>query len=549
MTFPLLESKSLSKRKIFNEIYEIYETIGFGSMSKVKFGINKKNGQKVAIKIINRREFTIDSQLELMFQREKDILKKLNHKNIVSFCAAYKSKNNFYLITKYIKGWELLEIVNKTNTNSEFTAYKIWLQIVQAINYCHSQNIVHRDIKPENIIINKKYQIKLIDFGISNFVKKNEFLSTNCGSPLYTAPEVLKGKPYKGKKVDVWSLGIILYLLVCGKLPFTDINRIVPNDIKYPQNLSHSVVSLIKKTLRYQAMLRPSCKKILQHEWMVENKKLEKNFKPELIKFPKMNNYQILKKNFKINQSNIIQKERQQSTLTSNSTTETINYIHNTESESISDLQFIHENEKKKSNRGINTRFSTNEKRLFQKNAKIFDLSNNFIEIDNSIKLEILNFEKEVIKLTKSKDNKFKKIIKKFKNKIKPTKRKKLKTIDFGMNNKQFIISDLTQTEEEIEKEKEIKNKHKLNNENKNKIIIEIEKDIDIEIEKNKENGNGKKRDTEKKKKKKNERNKKREKKKREKKKREKKKREKKKNIEFEKEEKQNMKIINKTKK
>ncbi|KAJ3428510.1 map/microtubule affinity-regulating kinase [Anaeramoeba flamelloides] len=489
MTFPLLESKFLPKRRIFNEIYEIYETIGIGSMSKVKFGINKKNGKKVAIKIISRVKFKIDSQLTLLFQREKDILKKLHHKNIVKFYAAYQSKNNYYLITKYIKGWELLEVVNHTGIISEFTAYKIWLQIVRAINYCHSQNIVHRDIKPENIIINKKYQIKLIDFGISNFEKKNEFLSTNCGSPLYTAPEVSKGKDYKGKKADVWSLGVILYLLVCGKLPFNDHNRIVPNDIQYPQNLSHSLVSLIKKTLRYQSMKRPSCKKILKHEWMMENKKLEKILKHEVIKFPKMNNYQILKKNFKINQSNIIQNDIYRSTGSSDSTTETTNDIENTESEGVSD----HKDEKKQSNRDINTKFSTNERKLFQQNHNILDLPNNLMGINNSIKLEIMNFENEMIKLTKSKDSKFKKIIKSFRNKIKPLKRKKLKEIDFVENNSQFIITEnLSQTEDELEMEKEIKNKHELNNENKNKIVIGIEKNINMVVEKKKGKRKGK---------------------------------------------------------
>ncbi|KAJ3447140.1 map/microtubule affinity-regulating kinase [Anaeramoeba flamelloides] len=301
MTNSFLETEREPKRKTFDEIYEIFETIGYGSNSKVKFGVHKEKGEKVAIKIISRKKFKIDSHLGFLFKREKEILKRLEHRNIVQFCAAYQSKNNYYLITKYIKGWELLEVINHTGKLSEFTAFKIWSQIVKAIGYCHSQDIVHRDIKPENIIVNKMYKIKIIDFGISNFVRKNELLSTNCGSPLYTAPEVWKGKHYNGKKADIWSLGIVLYLLVCGKPPFYEHNNILPNNITYPLGLSESLVSLIKRTLSFYPMKRPSCKKILKHKWLTENTKLEKILESEIIELPKTNNFKNIKHKLNIN--------------------------------------------------------------------------------------------------------------------------------------------------------------------------------------------------------------------------------------------------------
>ena len=262
--------------------YIIKETIGTGTFCKVKLGINKYTNEKVAIKLLEKSKIIEKNDLERI-QREISIIKNLNHPNIVKINEIFENENYYFLIMDYCSKGELFDyIVNKIRLNEEETSF-FFYQIINAIEYIHSKGIVHRDLKPENLLLCEKNKLKIIDFGLSNYYNKNNLLITPCGSPCYAAPEMVSGKKYNGFKTDIWAIGITLFAMLCGYLPFEDIDndvlfkKILDCKIEFPDYLSHLSKDIINKILNVQPEKRYCINDIKCHQFYLNGKKIYEN--------------------------------------------------------------------------------------------------------------------------------------------------------------------------------------------------------------------------------------------------------------------------------
>lgn len=232
------------------------------------------------MKIIRKEDVSqqyVDSLLN-----EIDILKQLDHPAIVKLFEFYQDKLNFYLITEYIDGGELFDKISKVKTFSEMEAAIIMKQLLSAVVYCHNRKIVHRDLKPENLLLDcesKLDSIKVIDFGTSIVFDPNTKMRHKYGTPYYIAPEVLN-RMYD-EKCDVWSCGVIMYILLCGQPPFKGKNhkeifdKIKAGKYTFSQpewkEVSRSAKMLIRKMLTYNPEQRVSAEEALNNEWIVSN--------------------------------------------------------------------------------------------------------------------------------------------------------------------------------------------------------------------------------------------------------------------------------------
>ena len=200
----------------------IKEKLGEGAFGSVRLGVNKQTGEKVAIKIYEKSKLN-RYQDKKRLEREIEILKKVKHPNIVQLYSVIETERQILLIMEYIKGQELFQYILIKKRLPEDEACFYFQQIISGIEYLHNLKIVHRDIKSENILIEQNTNIiKIIDFGFSNTYgdKDKETLTTACGSPFYAPPEMLRGESYKGGGVDIWSVGVVLFAMICGYLPF-----------------------------------------------------------------------------------------------------------------------------------------------------------------------------------------------------------------------------------------------------------------------------------------------------------------------------------------
>ena len=273
-------------QNILNE-YKIKETIGTGTFSKVKLGIRKSTGEKVAIKILEKSKIKTKSD-QARVERELNILKKINHINIIKIIQTKEDPNNIYIIMEFIDYDLFLHIVNNKRLEEKESAL-FFFQLITGLEYIHHMNIVHRDLKPENLLLTKKRILKIIDFGLSNYFAGGELLLTQCGSPSYTPPEMIKGDKYNGYAVDVWSSGIILYGMLCGHLPFDDkdnkalFKKIVKCKVNYPKYLSNNALNILKRILVDNPDKRITIKDIKKHPFYLEGKKYFYKKHPDLI--------------------------------------------------------------------------------------------------------------------------------------------------------------------------------------------------------------------------------------------------------------------------
>ena len=289
--------------------YSIKETIGKGSFSKVKLGINKSTGEKVAIKILEKRKIKNKND-KIRIERELSILKKINHINIVKIIQTKEDQDNIYIIMEFVNYDLYLHIVNnKRLDEKESSLY--FFQLIQGLEYIHSLNIVHRDLKPENLLLTKDRVLKIIDFGLSNYSKGEELLITPCGSPSYTPPEMIKGYKYNGFAVDIWSTGIILYGMLCGYLPFEErdnkvlFKKIIKCKVNYPKFISHNALNLLKKILVAHPDKRITIKEIKNTPFYLEGKKFFYKRYPELIEKIEGKNNSTPQSNYNYNTNNI----------------------------------------------------------------------------------------------------------------------------------------------------------------------------------------------------------------------------------------------------
>ncbi|QLG74908.1 hypothetical protein HG535_0H02350 [Zygotorulaspora mrakii] len=251
--------------------YQIVKTLGEGSFGKVKLAYHVTTGQKVALKIINKKVLA-KSDMQGRIEREISYLRLLRHPHIIKLYGVIKSKDEIIMVIEYA-GNELFDYIVQRDKMSEKEARRFFQQIISAVEYCHRHKIVHRDLKPENLLLDEHLNVKIADFGLSNIMTDGNFLKTSCGSPNYAAPEVISGKLYAGPEVDVWSSGVILYVMLCRRLPFDDesipvLFKNISNGVyTLPKFLSSGAANLIKKMLIVNPLNRISIHGIMEDEW------------------------------------------------------------------------------------------------------------------------------------------------------------------------------------------------------------------------------------------------------------------------------------------
>ena len=253
--------------------FKLLNQIGKGKFGTVSLGINEENKEKVAIKQIKKSELNTDNLL----LKEINIQKILFHPYLTKLYCVIENEEKIFIISEYCSKGDVLNNLVENGIFDEEKSCKIFQQVLSSLEYLHKNNICHRDIKPENILLDEYGDAKLSDFGLSKKYEKNELLKTACGSPIYAAPEMLLGGPYQGTKIDIWSLGISLYIMVCGEFPFdvddendvkTLVYKITHGKYSIPENLSPECKDLIQKILEINPDKRITIDEIKKHKWV-----------------------------------------------------------------------------------------------------------------------------------------------------------------------------------------------------------------------------------------------------------------------------------------
>ncbi|XP_061686956.1 maternal embryonic leucine zipper kinase [Syngnathoides biaculeatus] len=259
-----------------HKAYEVYDTIGSGGFAKVKLGRHILTGEKVAIKIMNKKDLGDDLP---RVKVEMEAMKSLSHQHICRLYQVIESATQIFMILEYCPGGELFDYIIAKDRLSEEETRVFFRQIVSAVAYVHSQGYAHRDLKPENLLIDGEHNLKLIDFGLCAKPKGGlgYELMTCCGSPAYAAPELIQGKAYIGSEADVWSMGVLLFALLCGFLPFDDDNcavlyrKITRGKYDNPSWLSPGSVLLLNQMMQVEPKWRPTVQQLLEHPWVMKD--------------------------------------------------------------------------------------------------------------------------------------------------------------------------------------------------------------------------------------------------------------------------------------
>jgi len=266
--------------------YRLDKTLGKGTFAKVKLGYHEITGYKVAIKILNREAMRAQSGMEAKTKREIQILKQFRHPHIIKLYEVIETPTDIFMVMEYVSGGELFDYIVRHGRLSEDEARKFFQQIIAAVDYFHRHRVVHRDLKPENLLLDGNGRVKVADFGLSNLMRDGDFLKTPCGSPNYAAPEVISGQLYAGAEVDVWSCGVILFALLCARLPFEDayiphlFKKIREGIYTFPPHVSNECKQLIGSMLAVDPLKRITVAEIREHPWV------KKNLPPHLKKVP-----------------------------------------------------------------------------------------------------------------------------------------------------------------------------------------------------------------------------------------------------------------------
>ncbi|NXL43333.1 NUAK2 kinase, partial [Podilymbus podiceps] len=271
---PLMKKQAVKRHHHKHNLkhrYEFLETLGKGTYGKVKKA-REHTGKLVAIKSI-RKDKIKDEQDLVHIRREIEIMSSLNHPHIISVHEVFENSSKIVIVMEYASKGDLYDYISERQRLTEQEARHFFRQVVSAVYYCHKNGIVHRDLKLENILLDANGNIKIADFGLSNVYQQDKLLQTYCGSPLYASPEIINGRPYKGPEVDSWSLGVLLYILVHGTMPFdghdykTLVKQITSGSYREPTKLSDAC-GLIRWMLMVNPERRASIEDIATHWWV-----------------------------------------------------------------------------------------------------------------------------------------------------------------------------------------------------------------------------------------------------------------------------------------
>ncbi|XP_028086215.1 CBL-interacting protein kinase 23-like isoform X1 [Camellia sinensis] len=264
--------------------YELGRTLGEGTFAKVKFARNIETGENVAIKILDKEKI-LKHKMIAQIKREISTMKLIRHPNVIRMYEVMASKTKIYIVLELVTGGELFDKIASKGRLKEDEARKYFQQLINAVDYCHSRGVFHRDLKPENLLLDANEVLKVSDFGLSALpqqVREDGLLHTTCGTPNYVAPEVINNKGYDGAKADLWSCGVILFVLMAGYLPFEESNlmalykKIFKAEFTCPPWFSSSAKKLVKRILDPNPMTRITIAEVIENEWF------KKGYKPSV---------------------------------------------------------------------------------------------------------------------------------------------------------------------------------------------------------------------------------------------------------------------------
>ncbi|GAV71434.1 Pkinase domain-containing protein/NAF domain-containing protein [Cephalotus follicularis] len=261
-------------RNVIFAKYEMGRVLGQGTFAKVYLGKNLVTQESAAIKVINKDQVKRERLME-QIKREISVMRLVRHPNIVDLKEVMATRSKIYFAMEYVKGGELFAKVAKGKLKEDL-ARKYFQQLVSAVDFCHSRGVYHRDLKPENLLLDDKGNLNVSDFGLSALAEQrwnDGLLHTQCGTPSYVAPEVLRKYGYDGAKADIWSCGVILFVLLAGYLPFQDENmmkmykKVLRAQFEFPPWISTDARRLISKLLVADPEKRITIPGIMQNPW------------------------------------------------------------------------------------------------------------------------------------------------------------------------------------------------------------------------------------------------------------------------------------------
>ncbi|KAL9268053.1 CBL-interacting serine/threonine-protein kinase 14-like protein [Drosera capensis] len=254
--------------------YELGKLLGYGASGKVYYGRNLETGETVAVKSVSKQRVIKSGQVANI-KREISIMRRLHHPHIIRLNEVLASKSKIYFVMDYARGGELFAKVSKGRF-SEDLSRRYFRQLISAVGYCHSHCIFHRDLKPENLLLDENWNLKVSDFGLSavrDQIRGDGMLHTMCGTPAYVAPEILAKKGYNGPKADIWSCGVVLFVLSAGFLPFQAENlmglyrKICGGEFRCPKSMSPDLKHLLSRLMDSNPDTRISIDEILADPW------------------------------------------------------------------------------------------------------------------------------------------------------------------------------------------------------------------------------------------------------------------------------------------
>jgi calcium/calmodulin-dependent protein kinase I len=272
-----------ASKNAVEEQYKVGEEIGRGAFSVVKKGVHKKTNEEVAIKFIEKK--FVDKQDLMLLAREIDIMKKVDHANVLQLKEVFETDETIALVMELVTGGELFYKIVEKGNYSEKDAANIVAQMINGVEYLHGEGIAHRDLKPENLLCSgeddpnyRPFRVVIADFGLSKIFDSGEALETSCGTPDYVAPEVITAEGSYDKSVDMWSCGVITYVLLCGFSPFLSstqtglFEKIIKVEYDFPDpewtNISQEAKDFIRHLLVKDPNERWTAKQCKEHPWL-----------------------------------------------------------------------------------------------------------------------------------------------------------------------------------------------------------------------------------------------------------------------------------------